>query len=77
MHVMTFVSILAAGQPHLDGDGRQYTRLAGQRQADVHEFIKPMATCPTDWALQGALQLPREDAGEASSSIALLHLLQA
>ena len=59
MHVMMFLSIQAAGKPHLHGDDR-YARLAGQRQADVHKLVKGVATCPTDRALQGALQLPRE-----------------
>lgn len=64
---------MAAGILHLDRDGRPFARFAGQRQADIQKVSKGMATCPTDRALHGALQLPCEhvthDASAPAASI--------
>ena len=51
--------------PNLNGAGfatsQAVARLLGQRQAEIHEFIKCIRHSMASWALQGALQLPSKD----------------
>ena len=56
---------MARHTPNLNGAGFATTQavasLLGERQAEIHEFIKGMGQSMASWALQSALQLPSKD----------------